>query len=276
MVRWEESSIKAQAARLAREVGNFIQKERVAPEDIAVLVLSSKGKQIAYDAARQAEIEGLRMYEQQVAGAEASLDRVLAGADRDELAAARAQLATAEAHIARLKGDARVSELEAVRAAVDAARANLDRVRAGTPERELATARARIQSAHAELDLAHLDLADTELYAPFGGIVAAIDLKAREHIAPGTVVIRLADMSGWTIETTDLTELNVAGVREGAPVTITIDALPDLELPGRITRIRPYGESRQGDITYTVVVTPDTYDAQLRWNMTAAVTMKVG
>lgn len=54
VVRWEESSIKAQAARLAREVGNFIQKERVAPEDIAVLVLSSKGKQIAYDAAEAA------------------------------------------------------------------------------------------------------------------------------------------------------------------------------------------------------------------------------
>ncbi len=51
VVRWEESGIKSQAARLAREVASFIGKERVAPEDIAVLVLSSKGKQIAYEAA---------------------------------------------------------------------------------------------------------------------------------------------------------------------------------------------------------------------------------
>ncbi|MBA3533913.1 MAG: efflux RND transporter periplasmic adaptor subunit, partial [Ardenticatenales bacterium] len=41
--------------------------------------------------------------------------------------------------------------------------------------------------------------------------------------------------------------------------------------PGTVTRIRTIGENKQGDITYTVIVTPDKQDERLRWNMTAIV-----
>lgn len=230
--------------------------------------------QVAYDAARQTEITGLQAAEQQVAASEAGLVRLLAGAERDQLVAARAQVAAAEAGITRLKGEARSSTIEAAQAAVAVAQANLARVRAGTPERELGVARARIATAEATLAQAQLALVDTELQAPFAGVVAALDVRERERVAPGATIARVADLAVWAIETTDLTELNVAAVREGAPVVITFDALPGLRLPGHITRIRPFGESRQGDITYVVNITPDAYDARLRWNMTAAVTIR--
>jgi HlyD family secretion protein len=109
------------------------------------------------------------------------------------------------------------------------------------------------------------------LKAPFDGTIAELPLKAREYVAPGALAARLADSSSWTIETSDLTELSVAKIREGAPVTISFDALPGLELPGKVSRIKGYGESKQGDITYTVLVMPDRPEAQLRWNMTASV-----
>jgi hypothetical protein len=54
LIRWEEVGIKAQARRLAREIGGLIQNEHVAPEDIAVLVLNAKGKKIAYESAESA------------------------------------------------------------------------------------------------------------------------------------------------------------------------------------------------------------------------------
>ena len=34
------------------------------------------------------------------------------------------------------------------------------------------------------------------------------------------------------------------------------------------------GVNKQGDITYTVVIIPDEFNDQLRWNMTAAVTIQ--
>jgi len=50
-----------------------------------------------------------------------------------------------------------------------------------------------------------------------------------------------------------------------------VDAISDLELPGHVVRIKPIGEDKRGDITYTVIIQPDQADERLRWNMTTAV-----
>jgi HlyD family secretion protein len=227
--------------------------------------------QVAYDTARQAEINGLAAAEQQVVASQAGLERLHIPADADQVASANAQLAGAQAELARLKGDQRSGALDAAQAQVDAAQANLAHLKAGAPESELALARAQLASAEAELNLARLRLAELELKAPFAGTIAALDLRAGEYVTPGATVVRLADISAWQIETSDLTELSIAKVRAGAPVTMTFDALPGVELAGEVARIKEYGESKQGDITYTVVIAPERQEAQLRWNMTAAV-----
>jgi HlyD family secretion protein len=97
------------------------------------------------------------------------------------------------------------------------------------------------------------------------------DVAPGEFTAPGAEVLLLADTSTWRIETTGLTELNVAEVAEGAPATITFDALPGVELTGRVSKIDPYGETKQGDIVYTVHMTLDQQHPGLRSNMTAKV-----
>ncbi len=139
---------------------------------------------------------------------------------------------------------------------------------------DLAVAQANVNAAQAARDLAAQQVENAKLVAPFAGTVAAVEIDAGEFAAPGATIVRLADTSNWRIETTDLTELNIANVREGMPVTLNFDAVPDLELSGKVTRIKPYGESRQGDIVYTVIVTPDQQDPRLRWNMTAKVTIE--
>ena len=101
--------------------------------------------------------------------------------------------------------------------------------------------------------------------------VAAVDLKANEFVTAGSVAVRLADVSTWQIETTDLTELSVVRITQDAPVTISFDALPGVTLPGKVTRIEMIGENKQGDIAYTVHVLPERQDSHLRWNMTASV-----
>jgi HlyD family secretion protein len=103
--------------------------------------------------------------------------------------------------------------------------------------------------------------------------VTTLDLKSGEFVAPGAPVLRLADPSNFQVETTDLTELNIVSVREGDAVTVSFDAIPNMELPGKVKQIKGYGENRQGDIVYTLVIALEKQDERLRWNMTAKVTL---
>jgi multidrug resistance efflux pump len=61
------------------------------------------------------------------------------------------------------------------------------------------------------------------------------------------------------------------GVTAGDKVQITFDALPDVVMDGEVVRVRPLGEDNRGDIVYKVVVSPDSQDDRLLWNMTAVV-----
>jgi len=228
---------------------------------------------LAYDTARQAEISGVQAAEQQLARSQAGLDKLRAGADADELAAARAHVAGSRANLDKLSGEQRSGALAAAQAVVEQAQANLNRLRAGASENDLAVAAAEVQHAEAALQLARVALDESELRAPFTGVVATLDLKTGEYVAPGAPAVHLANLAAWQIETTDLTELDIARVQVGSTVMMTFDAIPGLELPGKVSRIRPFGESKQGDITYIVTIIPDRNDERLRWNMTAAVSI---
>jgi HlyD family secretion protein len=227
--------------------------------------------QVAADAARQAEVSGIQAAEQQLASAQASLDKLHAGADADALAAGRAAVASTQAGIDKLVGEQRTGALDAAQAAVDQAQAKLDKLRAGASKGDLAVAAAEVQRAQAALKLAQVAVTEAELRAPFAGTVGALDVRVGEYVEPGTPVVQLADLAAWQLETTDLTELNIVRVRAGSQANVTFDAIPDLDLHGTVSRIRPLGENKQGDITYAVTITLDRQDPRLRWNMTAAV-----
>jgi HlyD family secretion protein len=81
----------------------------------------------------------------------------------------------------------------------------------------------------------------------------------------------MADTSNWEIETSDLTEFDVVGIKPGNTVKLTFDAIPDLQLQGTVSRVRPIGEDNRGDTVYKVVVKPTQNDPRLLWNMTAVV-----
>jgi multidrug resistance efflux pump len=140
----------------------------------------------------------------------------------------------------------------------------------GPDPKEVALAEAKLKNAQSQLTAAQAAVGNLELRAPFTGTVVTVDLKSGEYVNPGVSVVMIADFSDWRVETTDLTELNVVRINENDPVKITFDALPGVEFPGRVSLIRTLGESRQGDITYTVLIDLEKYDPRLRWNMTCS------
>jgi multidrug resistance efflux pump len=91
-------------------------------------------------------------------------------------------------------------------------------------------------------------------------------------VQPGMEMAKLADSSSWLVKTTDLTELNVVRIQPGMDATVTLDALPDVQMAAQVQTIDKFGQSYQGDIVYAVILKLDKPDPRLRWNMTATVT----
>ncbi len=222
--------------------------------------------QVAFDTARQAEVNGIQVAEEQVNAAQTNLDRVTAGADTDQLAAARAQVQQAQANLAKLRGEQRGGALAAAQAGVDAAQANLARVQSGAQTSDLAVAQAQVSSAEAARDLAQLALDQATLTAPFRGTVAAVNLRAGE--VPGAVqpAIILADLSSFYVDVA-VDEIDVSRVRASQPVTLTLDALPGLALQGEVASVAPLSTEQSAVTSYAVRLRVGADDVRVKPGM---------
>lgn len=206
--------------------------------------------------------------------AKAEYEKTVKTATRRDVSAAQARVAQAKATLFGLQRGASQAEIAAAEAEVRRAKAQLALLEAGQRPEAIAAAEANLMAARAALEQAEAALAETELRAPFAGTVAAVDVNGGELVTAGMTLVQVADLSAWRIETSDLTELEVVEIEQGDRALITVDALPGLELTGRVVRIKPLGENKLGDIVYTVLIEPDTQDSRLRWNMTTAVTLE--
>lgn len=208
--------------------------------------------------------------------AKARYESATAGPNPADIANAKAQVDRARAELQAKTSPPRPTDLAAAEADVRQAQSKLDLLLAGPQAEELLVAEADLAAAQAQREQALASLAETELRAPFAGRIASVDVSEGQQVGPTTPAVQLADFSAWLIETRDLTELRVVGVRPGDHAIVTFDAIPDLELAGQVTRVRGIGQNTQGDITYTVFIAPDRTDDRLLWNMTAKVMLEPG
>ncbi|MBZ5639804.1 MAG: efflux RND transporter periplasmic adaptor subunit [Acidobacteriia bacterium] len=106
-------------------------------------------------------------------------------------------------------------------------------------------AAARVRQAAAVLDAARAALDKTVLRAPFDGVVADLKTEIGEWITPSPPglpippVLEVIDTDAIYVSA-PMDEVDVARVRAGRPVRITMDAFPGRSLPGRVTRVAPY------------------------------------
>jgi multidrug resistance efflux pump len=269
-------------ASLAKTTEGPDENQRIAAEAaLANAEAARRVAQAAYDRVKGLADVGLRPESLQLEQATNAYNQALASlkalddtGTAADIAGARAGVQRAQAQLDALRASARPADLAAAQAEMQRAEAQLALIEAGAKPELIAAAEAEVAAAQAALDQAKASLADTELYAPFAGTVARLDVNPGEQANPSTPLVWLADQSAWLVETTDLTELDVAKVQVGDTALLEFDALPDLELNGRVVRIRPLGEDRLGDITYQVVIEPERFEPSLRWNMTTAVTFE--
>jgi HlyD family secretion protein len=281
-IKAAEAGVAAAKAALAKLQEGPDRNERIsAQQNVESAAATLRQAQAAYDLikdnANVGEYPQSAQLEQATSAYKAAKARLDALDDRvtaSDIAGARAKVQQAQAQLDAIKAPARASDLAAAQAEVRRAQAQLDLTKAGSRPQEVAAAEADVASAQAALDEAKAALADTELRAPFAGTIAQLNVKAGEQAAASTPLVQLADLTQWQIETDDLTELDIVRVQEGGTAQLSFDAIPDLELQGKVVRIKSIGVNRQGDMTYVVVIQPEKGDSRLRWNMTTKVTIE--
>jgi HlyD family secretion protein len=187
--------------------------------------------------------------------ARAGLDEIQAGADADHLRAMQANVSAAAAQR-------------------DAAQAQLDLLLSGATEAQIGAAEAGIAQARAGLEQAELALDQAALRAPFDGIVAEVNVTAGEMSSGGLPAITLVDASEFHL-IVKVDEMDVGRLSEGQAAQVTLDALPDVVIDGRVERVAPAATIEGGVIYYLVTIELSPTDAPVRADMTANATIIV-
>ena len=130
----------------------------------------------------------------------------------------------------------------------------------------------RLAAAEASVIAAQDMLDNYMLTAPFAGTITDIYLEEGQFIGPETRAAQLADLSEFIIETSDLTELEVVKISLDQKVDIIPDSLPDTLLSGKVEQIGQSFKTQAGDVIYTVTISLDEGNKNLRWGMTVELT----
>ncbi len=165
--------------------------------------------------------------------------------------------------------EAKVREAEAEVLAADAQIRYLNRLATDplhyeSAAADLARAQALLESAKATL------LTQSTLTAPFDGTIVSVEIAPAETVVPGQVVIVLADLSKYQIETTDLSERDITRVQIGQQANVFIEALNE-EFTGKVVDIDRVSSTLGGDVVFKVTIELDQQPKGLLWGMSADV-----
>jgi HlyD family secretion protein len=123
------------------------------------------------------------------------------------------------------------------------------------------SARTQYDVAAAAVKFAEAAENDTFVRAPFDGIVTVKVAQVGEVVAPSaagggstrTGIMTIVDMNSLEVQV-DVSENYIERVQVGAPVTIHLDAYPELDIPGSVIAIIPTADQSKGTVQVRVAI----------------------
>ncbi|HSR33801.1 MAG TPA: HlyD family efflux transporter periplasmic adaptor subunit, partial [Anaerolineae bacterium] len=275
-----EAALKAAQAQMGQlETGPRAGQIVAAEAELELAKVQLRQAQAAYDRVKdsadiQMRPEALALEQATIAfeAAKGLYEALFEGATADERRAAAAQEEAARVQIVQAQDQALsvCAQVAQASAAVEAAKAQqaqaeqqLSLLKAGPTVEQIAAARAQVAQAEAAVQVARVALDQAELRAPFAGTISALTISPGETVVPGLTVLALTDLVHLQVETTDLSERDVARVVLGQKALVYVEALGE-ELEGRVVGIAPQATTIGGDIVYTVYVALDEQPPGLR------------
>jgi RND family efflux transporter MFP subunit len=196
--------------------------------------------------------------------------------------------------IARLESRDTLAQLEQAKAQVGIARAELAEAQQNfnrsqqllaqkfisasshdTTVARLNKAKASLEASLANQRIAEANLAQTEIRAPFNGVVLTKNANVGDNITPFSsaidskgAVVTIADMSTLEVET-DVSESNLGKLSIGQPAEIGLDAFPGERFAGTVIRMVPTIDRSKA--TRLVKIKFDSIDSRILPDMSAKV-----
>lgn len=147
-------------------------------------------------------------------------------------------------------------------------------------------AKSTYEQSQAALSKAERNLSYATITSPINGIVTSKDVEEGQTVASGfetpTLFTIAADLTKMQV-VADVDEADIAGVKDSAKVTFTVDAYPNDVFEGKVHQIRlgsanstsssSTSTSSETVVTYEVVITADNPDLKLKPRLTANVTI---
>ena len=198
--------------------------------------------------------------------------QIVVDEDQAQLTTAKAQLvkdqaALAYAKIAHQRDDILWKEDSISHDATDAA---LDAYNQAVALVALDTA--QIGEKAATLKAAQINLDYTNIVSPVSGTVVSRNVTAGQTVAASfqtpTLFLIATDLTKMQVDT-NVSESDIAGAKQGADASFTVDAYPKHVFHGLVTQVRQAPISVQNVITYDVVITVANADLLLKPGMTA-------
>ncbi len=166
------------------------------------------------------------------------------------------------------------SALTAAQNAVASAQAALDLKKAQARPADLEAAQAQILSAQGQVLTAQSAFDNTMIKAPADGTITSVDIKVGELAAAQKAVIILQDVGNLHVEA-NISEANIAALKIGQDVDITLDALgADRHFIGKVQTVNPGATVVSGVVNYKVTASVDDIP-EVKPGMTANMTILV-
>ena len=245
-----------------------------AEADLEALVRSDRTQPVT-----QTEIDAAKAA---IEAARQRLARVLAPADPADVAAARLEVTRAESELRRLEAGPSSTALGAARHAVEAAnvrlrqllsppfksdvssarfdvlraRADLAALRARrspASETDIQLSVLKAEGARARLDAALNTAGPLTIRAPQAGTVTALLTAPGAHVDPVSPVAAIADLARLEAKV-DLSEYDIAQVKQGQSATLSVDALGGRSFGGEVLSTALVGTNTSGVVTFPVLV----------------------
>jgi HlyD family secretion protein len=124
---------------------------------------------------------------------------------------------------------------------------------------------------------AQTNLKYSTIKSPVDGTVVSRNVDVGQTVAASfqtpTLFTIAQDLTKMEIDTS-VDEADISRVREGQPVTFTVDSYPETRFAGKVVQIRNSPVITQNVVTYVVVVGVDNKDLKLKPGMTANVSIE--
>ena len=255
LVSTDDAYVHADATTLAAKVAGYVSSVDVADNayvhagdviariddgDYRLAVYSARDKVDTQQAtvgrigeqitAQQAAVAQARA---QLVSAQAGATRAQSELDRQQALAGKEFASRQTLEQAQANRDQSDAAVQSAKAAIDAAVANVEVLRAQQQEASRTLQELRTAQAKAERDLSF-----TLIRAPIDGVIGNRAVQTGDYVQTGTRLASLVPLTGVYIDA-NFKETQLARLRPGQPVDVSVDALPDHDIKGTVESVSP-------------------------------------